>query len=30
MTSDKWPIGVFASIDEGLGVHLNVRSTNSA
>lgn len=24
MTSKKWPIGVFASIDEGLGVHLNV------
>ena len=24
MTSEKWPIGVFASIDEGLGVHLNV------
>lgn len=21
---EKWPIGVFASIDEGLGVHLNV------
>lgn len=24
MTNEKWPIGVFASIDEGLGVHLNV------
>lgn len=24
MTNEKWPIGVFASVDEGLGVHLNV------
>lgn len=24
MTNEKWPVGVFASIDEGLGVHLNV------
>jgi sugar phosphate isomerase/epimerase len=24
MTNEKWPIGVFASIDEGLGAHLNV------
>lgn len=23
-TMEKWPIGVFASIDEGLGVHLDV------